>query len=129
MITSSVVVESVVRLRMESAASEFKETIPGLCNVVILAVSEGPGTFPPTQFAAVSQSPPVGAVVVFQVIVDITIRSSRPSSRGLRCRDRLRCASRPRRIEARSVSPSRGRRFMGGHLYSPEGGELNDHSD
>ncbi len=42
--------------------------------MVILAVSEGPGTFPPTQFAAVSQSPPVGAVVVFQVIVDITIR-------------------------------------------------------
>ena len=92
MITSSVVEESVVTDRTESAAPEFRETMPGLVNPLIFAVSFGPGTLFCTQLPGVSQSPPLGAAVVFQAIVASSCRVSSISSEA---RLRLRPLSAP----------------------------------
>src|SRR4051812_11156143 len=85
------------------------------------ASSEGPGTWGGLQFVLVSQSPPLGELATFHVIVDITVRSSRPSSKGRRLRDRLRPTSRPCRRGSETIDESRTGRFMGVALF-PETG-------
>jgi hypothetical protein len=73
------------------------------------------GITPPTQLPGVSQSPPVGAAVVFQVMVERSVRSSRPSIVGLRFFDRLRSAWRRIREEPKSSTLLRGERLIESH--------------
>ena len=58
----------VVRLRAASFAPVEWVTVPLLVRSMTTLV-DAVGTTPPTQLPGVSQSPPVGAVVVFQMIV------------------------------------------------------------
>ena len=109
------------RLRTESLAPRATLKLP-VEGRVITASSAAVGTFPPVQFVPVSQLPPVGAAVVFHVIVDITTRSSRPSSSGRRLLAR-RLAARLRRRrfgESRSTIVCRGVRFMVGRPVAGE---------
>ena len=79
----------------------------------ITALLDAVGTTPPTQLPAVSQSPPVGATVVFHMIVDGTVRVSRLSIKGLSLMVRFRSAPRlPRNITV-SMNPRRGEWSMG----------------
>ena len=91
LLTLTVVEELVERLRAASLGPVV--TFPVLVRS-ITALTVEVGTTPPTQLPGVSQEPPVGAAVVFHVIVDIRVRSSRPSNRSLRHFDRLRPKSR-----------------------------------
>ena len=58
----------VVRLRTASLAPVEWVTVPLLVRLMT-TLSDAVGTTPPTQLPGVSQSPPVGAVVVFHMIV------------------------------------------------------------
>ena len=79
--------ELVVRLLTESVAPVLSVTMPPGASRSMTASSPGPGTLFPSQLVATPQFPPKGAMVVFQSIVDRTIRSSRPSINGFRPRD------------------------------------------
>jgi hypothetical protein len=97
-----VVREFVVTLKTESAVFVECVTVPLPVRSITTAL-EGPGTFPPTQFPGVSQSPPVGAVVVFHMIVERTIRFSRPSMTGLIIMVRFRAARRCRELDSSMI--------------------------
>src|SRR5271157_1441622 len=113
--TFSVAEESVVRPSTESLAVELIVTIPEPVRPLITAVSELVGTTPPTQLAVLFQSPPLGAFAVPHVIMDSTIRSSRPSMIGLKFLDRLRLVWRRTREEPKSSTLLRSERFMESH--------------
>jgi len=97
----------VVRLSAASLASVEWVIVP-LPVRLMTALSDAVGTTPPTQLPGLSQSPPVGAAVVFLMIVDRTNRSSRLSINGLRLMAHLRSTERRCREVDLSMS---GRRF------------------
>ena len=78
-----------VRLLTVSVTPVLSVTVPVEVRLMT-ASSVEPGATPPIQFEAVSQLPPVGWFVLSHVIVESTIRCSRPSIEGLRPRNRLR---------------------------------------
>src|SRR5262249_14312161 len=80
-----------------------------------------PGTTPPIQLLAASQEPPPGATVVFHWIVDITTRSSRPSSTGESPFGRLRIAVFRLRDGAKPFAVNRAGWFMVGPLLLRQG--------
>ena len=100
---------ALVVVRLRTASFTFIEcVIVPLLVRSITTLLDAVGTTPPTQLLAVSQSPPVGATVVFHMIVDSTVRFSRLSIKGLSVMVRFRSAPRLRRNITVSMNTRRG---------------------